>query len=89
MSKPIIVPKNSKVIEDALIAWQTLADDERRAIELGIHKHGCIDVARNRIDCYERTVEALRIELQTGIAVCSCCHKPYGGGNRILLARDN
>jgi hypothetical protein len=30
-------------------------------------------------------VEALRIELRTGIAVCSCCHKPYGEGNRILI----
>lgn len=79
----VLTEKRRLEVEGAIVAWQKLADDEQRAIDLGIHKDGCVDTARHRIDCYERTVEALRIELRTGVAVCSCCHKPYGEGMRI------
>lgn len=27
----------------------------------------------------ERTAQALEIERDTGVAVCSCCHKPFDG----------
>jgi hypothetical protein len=81
----MLSPAQQQEIEGAIAAWQKLADDERRGIESGIYKYGVIDVAHNRIDTYERTVEALRIELKTGVAVCSCCHNPFGEGNRILI----
>jgi cytochrome c553 len=31
----------------------------------------------------ERTAQALEIERDTGVAVCSCCHKPFSAGVRV------
>lgn len=36
------------------------------------------------IQAVERTIEALRIEEETGRAVCSCCLQPLGKGIRIF-----
>jgi hypothetical protein len=56
--------------------WDRLADDEIRAFQLGIQS--CKQVADARADSYRRTAKALRIQRDTGTAVCSCCFKPFG-----------
>lgn len=62
-------------IEDAIKTWRQLAADELRRIELGI---ACDpDAARYRADGYMRTVQALEIQLVTGVAVCSCHLRPF------------
>ena len=48
-----------------------------------------LDLASNesseiRADIYRRTAKALLIEFQTGVAVCSCCFKPFGRGSLSL-----
>lgn len=70
---------NPETIRSAIAQWQALADEERQKIKLGLC-HGSSASAEFRINVYERTVKALEIELETGIAVCSCCHKPFGRG---------
>jgi hypothetical protein len=61
------------MIEQAILQWAALADEAERGASIGlIHPI----VAKAQADCYRRTVKALEIERDTGIAVCSCCHKP-------------
>lgn len=64
-------------LDTAISAWATLADDEDRAASLGLTHPS---VAKARAAIYRRTVKALEIQRDTGIAVCSCCHKPFGNG---------
>lgn len=75
------------MLEQAIEKWVALADEAERGAKLGlIHPN----IAKAQADCYRRTVKALEIERDTGVAVCSCCHKPFGedkpywmrGGNR-------
>jgi hypothetical protein len=40
---------------------------------------------QHRKATYHRAAESLRIEAQTGVAVCACCYKPFGRGNSIAL----
>lgn len=62
-------------LEKAIQQWSALAEQVERDAALSlIHA----DVAKAQADCYRRTVRALEIERDTGIAVCSCCHKPFG-----------
>jgi hypothetical protein len=61
------------MLEKAIVQWAALADEEDRAAEMGITDY---KTAKFRADVYRRTVRALEIERDTGIAVCSCCHKP-------------
>lgn len=68
-----------ETIRSAITQWQALADEERQKIKLGLCC-GSSTSAYARIRVYERTVKALEIELETGVAVCSCCHKPFGRG---------
>lgn len=64
-------------LSDAIAAWAALADEAERGAALGLlHPN----VARVQADTYRRTVRALEIQAETGIAVCSCCHKPFGEG---------
>ncbi|MHC4296485.1 MAG: hypothetical protein ACYS7Y_04230 [Planctomycetota bacterium] len=69
-------------IQTAIDHWRGLASSELKAIELGIHdKTNTADIARRRAKTYERTAKSLEIERDTGVAVCSCCHKPYTSGD--------
>jgi len=63
------------MLEQAIKQWSDLADEAERGAALGlIHPN----VAKAQADCYRRTVRALEIQRDTGVAVCSCCHKPFG-----------
>ena len=46
----------------AIAAWEELANKSDNSINVNI---------------YRNTIKALRIQLETGVAVCSCCLKPY------------
>jgi hypothetical protein len=63
------------MFEQAIKQWAALADEEDRAAEMGITDP---KTAKFRANVYRRTVRALEIQRDTGIAVCSCCHKPFG-----------
>lgn len=72
---------------EAAAAWDALADDERRARQMGI----CLvpDSSQARERTYERTAEALRFQARTGVAVCSCCFKPLDGKPPILMSQND
>jgi hypothetical protein len=55
-------------------AWSNLAEQESQAAILGI-KHPLTAAACR--DAYLRTVKAIDIQLETGVAVCSCHFKPF------------
>lgn len=63
------------MLNQAIQQWSALADEAERMENLGLlHPK----VAKAQADCYRRTVRALEIERDTGVAVCSCCYKPLG-----------
>ena len=62
-------------IEKAIHTWRELAARELRSIEEG---WTCDPAsAEYRANVYLRTVQALEIQLVTGVAVCSCHFKPF------------
>lgn len=65
-----------QVTEESAKYWDELAVKEldRLTWDKWADKSGC----EFRANIYRRTAEALRIELRTGVSVCSCCHKPFG-----------
>lgn len=68
-------------LEAAAQRWEQLADQELSTLEWD--RHAIQSVVDARVDCYRRTAEALRIQIRTGVAVCSCCHKPFGRGTQV------
>ena len=66
------------MLNQAIQQWSSLADEAEHMANLGLlHPK----VAKAQADCYRRTVRALEIERDTGVAVCSCCYKPFGDDN--------
>lgn len=63
----------------AVAAWRDLAEQELRMEKIEA-RYGDTSSYRKRAEIYERTAVALEIQMQTGVAVCSCCHKPLGQG---------
>lgn len=69
-------------LEEAAKYWDDLAIRELDRLNWDVlcaDKESC----EFRANSFRRTAEALRIQIRTGIAVCSCCHKPIGEGMRI------
>lgn len=62
----------------AIKAWNDLADSEDRAIELGIALSP--ETNRHNADLYRKTARSIQHEIDTGVAVCVCCWKPFGRG---------
>ncbi|MFY1852410.1 hypothetical protein ACOTBX_10500 [Achromobacter xylosoxidans] len=67
--------------EWAVAHWNRLADEAERAGALGLLH---TNVAKAQSDCYRRTARAIQHEIETGVAVCSCCFKPFGRGSLAL-----
>ena len=64
-------------ITESMEQWEALAaEQDERATWTSTHRTGCVDVCRNKAALYRRTVEALRLELETGQPHCTCCLKP-------------
>lgn len=62
-------------LDIAIQQWVSLADEAERSANLClIHPN----VAKAQADCYSRTARALEIQRDTGVALCSCCLKPFG-----------
>ena len=59
----------------AIAEWDALALAERAGAKIA-EKWGDTSSYEVRARIAERTAEALRIQEKTGVAVCSCCHKP-------------
>ena len=67
-------------LERGAVQWDELAAEAERGAETGII-HPI--VAKAQADLYRRTARSLRIQAETGVAVCVCCFKPIGRGNGI------
>ncbi len=78
-----LVKSNRDNLQTAIDHWYALADEEERYIELDI-TYGSDAVYRYRAETYRRAAKALEIQRDTGVAVCSCCHKPFGRGISFL-----
>lgn len=61
----------------AVMHWNKLADEAECNATLGLTHP---NVAAVQADCYRRTARAIQHEIDTGVAVCSCCFKPFGEG---------
>jgi hypothetical protein len=64
---------------DAAKVWRDLAAQEIRMAEIDA-RYGDTTSHKKRAEIYTRCAEALEIKHETGVAVCSCCHKPLGEG---------
>lgn len=73
---------NDQILERAIMAWSDLVDDAERRAALGLTHPS---TANAQASAYRRTVRALEIERDTGVAVCSCCHKPLGKEKPVWL----
>ena len=67
-------------LEQAALQWESLAAEAERGAETGIIHP---TVAKAQADLYRRTARSLRIQADTGVAVCVCCFKPFGRSNGI------
>ncbi|AZY49706.1 hypothetical protein C0J09_11550 [Bordetella avium] len=65
----------------AVDQWNTLADAAERHAALGLLHPS---VAAAQADCYRRAARSIQREIDTGVAVCSCCFKPFGRGSLAL-----
>lgn len=63
-------------LERAIESWTRLADEE--SARPSWDRCAVKAICDYRANVYRRTVEALRIQLETGVAHCSCCLKPIG-----------
>lgn len=72
-------------LNQAIEGWNKLADDAEQWASYEESRGHYGGVYLNQADSYRRTAKALTIQRDTGIAVCSCCFKPYGRGNSILI----
>ena len=73
-------PTREEELEASAIHWEGLAVEAERASEMGITHP---TVAQCQAGLYRRTAKALRIQAETGVAVCVCCLKPFSRGNGI------
>jgi hypothetical protein len=68
-------------LEESRDHWSNLAkmeDDMADSLDLRGKPYGSTDTYRVRASIYRKTAQSIQIEIDTGVAVCSCCHKPYG-----------
>ncbi len=72
-------------LQKAAEHWRNLAAQEREAATTYGWRYGSTNTYESRARIYERAAKALEIQIETGVAVCSCCFKPFGEGNRILV----
>lgn len=72
-------------LEQSRDHWLALAADEDRMAEFESARGRYVGVYRNRAETYRRVAKAMQIQIDTGVAVCSCCFKPFGEGSRILI----
>jgi hypothetical protein len=82
----VMVETKQKELETARNQWTTLAENEER--EASRHEslgnpRGSTETYYVRADVYRRTAKSLQIEIDTGVAVCSCCFQPFGRGSRV------
>lgn len=68
-------------LESAAEHWNELAAATDAAVAAGIADPLA---GGYRADTYRRTARAMRIEIETGVAVCVCCFKPHGDGPSFL-----
>lgn len=71
-------------LQEAIDHWYMLADQEEWYIANNL-THGSDASFIARAETYRRTAKALEIKRDTGVAVCSCCFKPFGRPNSIVV----
>jgi hypothetical protein len=74
-------------LRSAQVSWGNLADSEEslaKFYEDNGKPYGSTDTYHYRAQMYRRVVQALQIQIDTGVSVCSCCLKPFGSGQCTL-----
>lgn len=74
-------------LRDAQVSWGNLADSEEslaKFYEDNGKPYGSVDTYYYRARMYRRVVQAMQIQIDTGVSVCSCCFKPFGSGQCTL-----
>jgi len=71
-------------IDNAIKQWLEVAKNADKMAELEISRSSSPNAYINQADDARRTVKALEIEKETGVAVCSCHFKPFPKGNTIV-----
>lgn len=74
-------------LRDAQLSWEKLAESEEslaKFYEDNGKPYGSTDTYHYRARMYRRVVQALQIQIGTGVSVCSCCFKPFGSGQCTL-----
>ncbi len=75
-------PPNQAEKAAAVIQWNALAAEAERGAAMGlIHPN----VAEAQARTYRSAARSIQHEIDTGIAVCSCCFKPFGQGCSVLI----
>ena len=72
-------------IDNSIQAWSEEAERSDKMAELETTRGSSPNAYINQADVARRTVKALKIQKETGVAVCSCCFRPYGEGNKIII----
>jgi len=69
-------------LEASALHWEKLADAEIEKeawdIKVGVFSGEGHSPYQSRAETYRRAAKALRIQKETGVAVCACCFKPFG-----------
>ena len=79
-------------LRSAQVSWGNLADSEEslaKFYEDNGKPYGSTDTYHYRAQMYRRVVQALQIQIDTGVSVCSCCLKPFGSGQCTLGEADD
>jgi hypothetical protein len=78
------------VLDDARAHWMALAEDELRVakrMESRGRPYSSTDSYYVRAMTYQRTAEALSIQIKSGVSVCSCHFKPFVSENSPVSLR--
>ncbi len=57
--------------------WDALAAEQEK-IAAENNPRTCVEACHSRAEMYKRTARALRMQIETGVAHCACCLKPFG-----------
>lgn len=69
--------QRGRELEDAAVHWDALAAEQEK-IAAEKNPRDCVEACRARAETYKRTAQALRKQIETGVAYCACCLKPLG-----------